>query len=130
MTHMDGPNIDHMDIEYNPRYGEDNLQVWGIQPYYSTFYNRKSVKKWLFWTLSGIFSTFEYLVGTQGGQTYVPYLDHSFLILRSTLDNNFSRGQWKAPELQFKNLYFWHFLAFFDFSIKSWPIDQEGGEDP
>ena len=27
MTHMDGPDIDHMDIDYNPRYAEDNLQV-------------------------------------------------------------------------------------------------------
>ena len=53
MTHMDGPNNDHMYIDYNPRYAEDNLQVWDFLHYYSIFYKEKRVKKWLFWTLFG-----------------------------------------------------------------------------
>ena len=37
MTHKDGPNPDHIDIEYDPRCGEVNPQVWALQPYYSIF---------------------------------------------------------------------------------------------
>ena len=50
MTHMDGPNPDYIDVDYDPRYGEGNPQVWALQPYYSIFYSRKSVKKWIFST--------------------------------------------------------------------------------
>ena len=58
MTHKDGPNPDHIDIEYDPRCGEVNLQVWALQPYYSIFHNRKSVKKWRFLDLKSDFAIF------------------------------------------------------------------------
>ena len=55
---MDGPNPDHIDVDYDPRYGEVNPQVWALQPYYSIFYNRKSVKKWRFLDLKSEFAIF------------------------------------------------------------------------
>ena len=58
MTHMDGPNPDHIDVDYDPRYGEVNPQVWALQPYYSIFYNRNSVKKWPFSDLKSDFWLF------------------------------------------------------------------------
>jgi len=58
MTHMGGLNPDHIDIDYDPRCGEVNPQVWALQPYYSIFYNRKSVKKWRFLDLKSDFAIF------------------------------------------------------------------------
>ena len=56
MTHKDGSNPDHINLEYDPRCGEVNPQVWALQPYYSIFYERKSVKKWRFLDLKSDFA--------------------------------------------------------------------------
>ena len=58
MTHKDGSNPDHINLEYDPRCGEVNPQVWALQPYYSIFYERKSDKKWRFWDLKSDFAIF------------------------------------------------------------------------
>jgi hypothetical protein len=45
MTHKGDPNMGFIIIQYILMYVEDNLQVWALQSYNSTFYKRNCVKK-------------------------------------------------------------------------------------
>ena len=49
---------DQFFIDHDPIYAEDNPQVWAPEPYNSTFYNEKSVKKWPFSNLKTEFDDF------------------------------------------------------------------------
>src|SRR4051794_30117483 len=94
-THMDGPNNDHMYIDYNPMYAK-------IIHKFENFYNNISLftieklSKMTFLDLKCDFFDFSVPVSWLVGGSHGPYLGHSFPILRANLDNNFSLGQMKS----------------------------------
>ena len=116
MTHKGGPNPDHIGLASDPRYGKVNPQVWALQPHYSTFYCRNSVKKRCFFDLKTVFYfvvDFWVPISQDVGGGYTPYLDHMFPILWLTWGSIFRPGQWKANLRHFFISNFTRFLTFF-----------------
>ena len=109
--HMDGPNPDHTDVDYDPRYDEVNPQVWALQPYYSIFYNRKSDKKWLFSDLVRFLSFCRVLgvwmvrTGWSLHTIFGPYVTHTL----AYIIRKFQHGALKSPFATILNLHFWFF---------------------
>ena len=122
MTHEYGRNRDHIDMEYDPRYDEVNPQVWALQPYYSIFYNRNSVKKWPFSDLKSDFWVFCRVLGVWlrlGGWSlytiFGPYVPHTLAYIMRKFQPGALKSSFatilKPPFLVFFGL-FWPIMQF------------------
>ena len=115
MTHKDGPNPNHIGAASDPRYGKLNPQVWALQPHYSTFYCRNSVKKRCFFDLKTVFYiVVEFWVSMLVGCGWLytifgPYVPHTLTYMRL----NFQTGAMKSQFAAFFYLNFGRFLTFF-----------------
>jgi len=113
MTHRDDPNPNHIDVDYDPRSAKVNPKVWTLQPYYSTFYGRNSVKKRWFFDLKTDFSDCRrFLVvwtvgcGWRLHTIFGPCVPHTLTCMRL----NFQTGAMKS---QFAAIFCFQFWSFF-----------------